>query len=104
MDYCSSTWSGNLGRGPNGSEGCPTKSEMAETKEMEANTKGSFGGNMGGNDLSHMESQRLEDFSKHRCEYEFCNCTDTERSESSNSHSPEHKGCRGVSDSAEKTN
>ena len=29
---------------------------MAETKEMEANTKGSFGGSMRGNDPSHMES------------------------------------------------
>lgn len=31
------------------------QSEMAEIKEMEANTKGSFGGSMRGNDLLHME-------------------------------------------------
>lgn len=79
------------------------KSEMAETKEMEANTKGSFGGSVRGNDLSHMESQELEDFSKHRCEYKLCNCTDTERSELEY-HSTEHKGSRMVSESAEKIN
>ncbi|XP_049360745.1 uncharacterized protein LOC125825449 [Solanum verrucosum] len=66
--------------------------------------KGSCGGNMGGNDLSHMESKELEDFLKHRCEYKLCDCTDTGRSESSTSHSPEHKGCCEVSDSVEKTN
>ncbi|KAG5584394.1 hypothetical protein H5410_044828 [Solanum commersonii] len=39
----------------------PTKFEMVEKKEMEANTNGSPGSNMGGNDLPHMESQELED-------------------------------------------
>lgn len=70
---------------------------------MEANTKKKgFGGNMGGNDLSHMKSQKLEDFLSIDVSTSFANVQKEVRARIAILQAPLE--CSGLLDSAEKTN